>query len=696
MRFLFELIFAVLIFVSTGLGSDESSILNNITHSKYVVGWRAVRPIKDMQNLKVTSRSGARIQIGLNAKKYFEFMPNAMSDADKLILYYLGDDDDEPGVLLTREASTDTYIKNFLKRNPRSVERLFRDLTVRLAVDIDRRGVRATNVYYLCDNASDESIGFNSVPLWEMEDFKGEKNPALYELLINKSEGSETIEACLARYPIHAFMIDILKDLFKYSVFAKRLPPVDESVSLVDECELLSTHESFGIAPLAGGGSGAALSGGSDGGACDVPVGGAGMSVVKLVPERQAFFCKGFPVSSPLCLANALTAILLCCHPQKDEAAYLEVEKAIKQLTNDVDREALKKILNGKSGIDITMMNAVFFNVWGAILPPALDIYKSQLAAVMGLNNCITFTRGTLSMSGVKEHINAQCSELTQGRIRSILDSEPSLETIMSIMSTCTLSGKWLSPFDASQTMMRPFSNSDGTVAEVLSMCTRKICSVWEDPETKGVYLVLDLGSSTGWNPEFDKPFDEIWYRVMFYKPANPADVEDISNFHFEEARKKVVVADINGISVQIPKGKIILPAQDIIPFAKAELAINRIFQEGNMNNIQSDAYLAVWRFAATIAFDEVGIEAGASSYKELRAKGGYPQKVAIDSAFRFSVYAELAPHRSQAVQDKSPWPVGRMLYSYREGVELGAAVQLFNGIIRNAEEIQPIEPSGK
>ena len=93
--------------------------------------------------------------------------------------------------------------------------------------------------------------------------------------------------------------------------------------------------------------------------------------------------------------------------------------------------------------------------------------------------------RGVLSSREIMEQINSWCNENTRGLIPQMLDEPLDADARLALLDAIYFKGDWLVPFEATDTMQRPFTREDGTEKQVDTM------SMWA---TNQRYLHSALG----------------------------------------------------------------------------------------------------------------------------------------------------------------------------------------------------------
>lgn len=93
--------------------------------------------------------------------------------------------------------------------------------------------------------------------------------------------------------------------------------------------------------------------------------------------------------------------------------------------------------------------------------------------------------RGVLSSQETLEQINAWCGENTRGLVPKMLEEPLSAEARLAVFDAIYFKGDWNFPFDASDTVQRPFIKEDGTQLQVDTM------GMYEENQR---YLHSDLG----------------------------------------------------------------------------------------------------------------------------------------------------------------------------------------------------------
>ena len=81
--------------------------------------------------------------------------------------------------------------------------------------------------------------------------------------------------------------------------------------------------------------------------------------------------------------------------------------------------------------------------------------------------------RGVLSSQEIMDQINAWCSEKTRGLIPQMLEEPLNSDASLTVLDAIYFKGDWIVPFDALDTVQRPFTKEDGTELQVdtMSMC---------------------------------------------------------------------------------------------------------------------------------------------------------------------------------------------------------------------------------
>ena len=93
--------------------------------------------------------------------------------------------------------------------------------------------------------------------------------------------------------------------------------------------------------------------------------------------------------------------------------------------------------------------------------------------------------RGELSSREIMEQINSWCDENTRGLIPKMLEEPLGKDARLALLDAIYFKGDWQVPFEAMNTMQRPFTREDGTEKQVDTM------SMWE---TNQRYLHSSLG----------------------------------------------------------------------------------------------------------------------------------------------------------------------------------------------------------
>ncbi len=93
--------------------------------------------------------------------------------------------------------------------------------------------------------------------------------------------------------------------------------------------------------------------------------------------------------------------------------------------------------------------------------------------------------RGVLSSQEIMDQINAWCSEKTRGLVPKMLEEPLRDATRLAVLDAIYFKGDWSIPFDALDTVQRPFTKEDGTELQVDTM------SMYEESQR---YLHSDLG----------------------------------------------------------------------------------------------------------------------------------------------------------------------------------------------------------
>lgn len=81
--------------------------------------------------------------------------------------------------------------------------------------------------------------------------------------------------------------------------------------------------------------------------------------------------------------------------------------------------------------------------------------------------------RGVLSSQEIMDQINAWCSEKTRGLIPQMLEEPLNSDASLTVLDAIYFKRDWIVPFDALDTVQRPFTKEDGTELQVdtMSMC---------------------------------------------------------------------------------------------------------------------------------------------------------------------------------------------------------------------------------
>lgn len=130
---------------------------------------------------------------------------------------------------------------------------------------------------------------------------------------------------------------------------------------------------------------------------------------------------------------------------------------------NDLNKRLLSELPKADKKIAFRSANSLWLNNGFNILPAysrsMADFYRAEAATV------------DLSAEETMKRINDWCSSKTEGMIPTVIKEPYTDNTAFVILNALYFKGEWQKPFKTENTVNKEFTNADGTVSNVATMC---------------------------------------------------------------------------------------------------------------------------------------------------------------------------------------------------------------------------------
>ncbi|WP_305155938.1 serpin family protein [uncultured Duncaniella sp.] len=133
---------------------------------------------------------------------------------------------------------------------------------------------------------------------------------------------------------------------------------------------------------------------------------------------------------------------------------------------NDLNKRLLSELPKADKKTTIRSANSVWLNKGLNVYPEysrsVADFYRAEAATV------------DLSTEETMKRINDWCSSKTEGMIPTVIKEPYTDNTAFVMLNALYFKGEWQKPFKNENTVNKEFTNSDGTVSNVATMCKKE------------------------------------------------------------------------------------------------------------------------------------------------------------------------------------------------------------------------------
>lgn len=133
---------------------------------------------------------------------------------------------------------------------------------------------------------------------------------------------------------------------------------------------------------------------------------------------------------------------------------------------NDLNKRLLSELPKADKKTAFRSANSLWLNNGFNILPAysrsMADFYRAEAATV------------DLSAEETMKRINDWCSSKTEGMIPTVIKEPYTDNTAFVILNALYFKGEWQKPFKTENTVSKEFTNADGTVSNVATMCKKE------------------------------------------------------------------------------------------------------------------------------------------------------------------------------------------------------------------------------
>ena len=209
--------------------------------------------------------------------------------------------------------------------------------------------------------------------------------------------------------------------------------------------------------------------------------------------------------------------------------------------------------------------------------------------------------RGALSSQEVMEQINSWCNENTRGLIPRMLEEPLAKDACLALLDAIYFKGDWLVPFEATNTLQRPFTREDGMEKQVDTMSMM---------ETEQRYLHSSLGEGVL------LPYQEGDFAYVAVLPNEGTEVRELYRQLTPEALAELLASENRELcNLRLPKYEVSfdqvlndsLQAMGLIRAFDGELAdFSGLTEQGE------PLCISLVRQKAVFKMDEKGTEAAA------------------------------------------------------------------------------------
>ena len=239
--------------------------------------------------------------------------------------------------------------------------------------------------------------------------------------------------------------------------------------------------------------------------------------------------------------------------------------------------------------------------------------------------------RGVLSSQEIMEQINSWCNENTRGLIPRMLDEPLSEDIRLALLDAVYFKGDWQIPFDAMDTMQRPFTREDGTEKQVDTM------SMWE---TNQRYLHSSLGEGVL------LPYQGGDFAYVAVLPNEGTEVRELYRQLTPEALEELLASENRELcNLRLPKYEVGFDRMlnDSLQAMGLARAFDRELADFSSLTEQGDPlYISLVRQKAVFRLDEKGTEAAAVTMVAVKNCAALiepePRKLYFDRPFVYMI----------------------------------------------------------